>query len=418
MTAFWDPDEPVPPPPGTLPDRPDRDVTDWPDDQPGDPAQAEAVQQQARQARLRQLAEQHRLTLEARELAQQQIEQAKAEQLHQGPPPPPYLDWDTLLSTDFGATPWITDPLLGPGEQISLIGSGGVGKSLLAWEWACRLANGTAFLNSGPTAPIRVGYVDLENPQAEIQKRCRTTGFDKPAMLENLRYASYPRFGPLDTPIGASSLLAWVQEVQPEVLFLDTISRMIAGGENDADTWLQLYRLTFLPLRSLGVAVVRLDHYGKDTARGSRGSSAKSQDVDQEWAMTQAPGHDRSLFVLRRTKTRTGLGQGSLTIRRHGRPDELGTTAHMVAEPPSQVETQQWLQLVELARLLDLGGLPANAGRNRAQQYLQSIGRSVRNETLAEVVRMRQAGEHLETEGVDDQWEQSGIIEVDPRTNR
>lgn len=417
MTVSWDPDEPIPPPPGTSTARPEPGITDWPDDTPVDPEQATAQQAAARDARLQQLAGQHRLSLEARELAQQQLEQARAEALHQGPPPPPYLDWDHLLTTDFGATPWITEPLLGPGEQISLIGSGGVGKSLFSWEWACRLANGMPYLNSGPTAPIRVGYIDLENPQAEIQKRCRTTGFDKPAMLENLRYASYPRFGPLDTPVGAASLLAWVQEVQPEVLFLDTISRMIAGGENDADTWLQLYRLTLLPLRSLGVAVVRLDHHGKDATRGSRGSSAKSQDVDQEWSMTQAPGHDRTLFTLRRTKTRTGLGQGLLTIRRHGRPDEWGTTAHVIADPPSQAETQQWLQQVELARLLDLGGLPPDAGRNRAQQYLQSIGRSVRAETLSEVVRMRKAGEHLETGG-EDEWAQPGIIEIDPRTNR
>ena len=56
---------------------------------------------------------------------------------------------------------------------------------------------------------------------------------------------------------------------------IDTTSRVIAGEEDRADTFLALYRHTMRPLKAAGVAVIRFDHAGKDLAKGERGSSAK-----------------------------------------------------------------------------------------------------------------------------------------------
>jgi hypothetical protein len=57
---------------------------------------------------------------------------------------------------------------------------------------------------------------------------------------------------------------------------IDTVSRAIDGEENSNDTW----------LNQLGIAMIRLDHSGKDETKGMRGGSAKSGDVDAVWLST------------------------------------------------------------------------------------------------------------------------------------
>ena len=46
-----------------------------------------------------------------------------------------------------------------------------------------------------------------------------------------------------------------------------------------------MYRNTLAPLKQRGIAVLRLDHQGKDGSSGQRGSSAKDGDVDTIWRL-------------------------------------------------------------------------------------------------------------------------------------
>jgi hypothetical protein len=61
----------------------------------------------------------------------------------------------------------------------------------------------------------------------------------------------------------------------------------VAGDENENDTWLNFYRHTGLRLKQAEVAMIRLDHSGKDESKGQRGGSAKSGDVDAVWRMSR-----------------------------------------------------------------------------------------------------------------------------------
>src|SRR5699024_6188201 len=89
---------------------------------------------------------------------------------------------------------------------------------------------------------------------------------------------------------GGGQLLDLVDQHAPDLVVIDTVSRFIDGPENDADTWLALYRNSLVALKARGVAVIRLDHTGKDEDRGARGSSAKSSDVDAECTLV----HDKA----------------------------------------------------------------------------------------------------------------------------
>jgi RecA-family ATPase len=66
---------------------------------------------------------------------------------------------------------------------------------------------------------------------------------------------------------------------------IDTVSRSVQGDENENDTWLDFYRHTGLLMKQKQIAMIRLDHSGKDESKGQRGGSAKSGDVDAVWKM-------------------------------------------------------------------------------------------------------------------------------------
>jgi hypothetical protein len=155
----------------------------------------------------------------------------------------------------------------------------------------------------------------------------------KPSELKNLVYKPFPNFnGTLDgSQFAAAELLAIVDEETPDIVIIDTVSRFIQGNENDSSTWLALYRRIHEPLKARGVACLRLDHFGKDEDRGSRGSSSKSQDVDHVWELKLEkarpvvwdPETDIEIFSIdlkmTRTHTRSGLGRDFFQIVRHGR---------------------------------------------------------------------------------------------------
>ncbi len=225
------------------------------------------------------------------------------------------LAWPTFLTAAFGPVDFLAGRLLVRGQQMTLIGDGKAGKSLFAQEWAWRIAAGLEFLGDTAHAPLRVLYVDQENTGEEIQERLLSFGATAES-LRNLTYLSFPLFRPLNTEAGAGDLLAAVDEDRPAVLVLDTISRMIDGKENDADTWLDLYRHTLLKLKARKVSSIRLDHFGKDASRGGRGNSAKTQDVDAVWELVPTE-RGSDLLRLTRTHTRDGKGESELLIRRN-----------------------------------------------------------------------------------------------------
>jgi hypothetical protein len=226
------------------------------------------------------------------------------------------LDWATFLTREQGPVDFLAGRLMTRGQQVAIVGHGKAGKSLLCEEWCWRISAGLPFLGDGPRPPLRVMYVDMENPDDEIQERLLALGATAET-LQNLVYLSFPAWRPLNSEAGAADFLAAVDEYRPAVVFLDTISRMVKGEENAADTWLALYRLALMPLKARGISSIRLDHFGKDATRGSRGNSAKNQDVDAVWELTPVEG-DTTLLQLTRTHTRSGKGPDELLVRRHG----------------------------------------------------------------------------------------------------
>ena len=196
------------------------------------------------------------------------------------------IDWEALWA-DESEEEWIAYPLIPARRLIALYSAPKVGKSLLLLELAAAIACGRPVLGNPAGPPRVVLYVDFENdPKADIRERLQNMGY-APADLGNLKVLSFPTMSTLDSEKGSEQLMAAVEALGAEIVVIDTVSRAIAGDENENDTWLDFYRHTGLKLKQAQVALVRLDHAGKDEAKGQRGGSAKSGDVDAVWRMTR-----------------------------------------------------------------------------------------------------------------------------------
>ena len=253
----------------------------------------------------------------------------------------PVLDWHEVWA-DQTEEEWIVEPLLARRRLVALYSAPKVGKSLLMLEIAAHIAAGKEVLGATPPGPIRTLYVDFENdPFGDVRERLRAMGFG-PDDLENLCYLSFPNLGKLDTERGAAELLAAIKHYRCEVVVVDTVSRSIEGDENENDTWLAFYRHTGLALKREKVALIRLDHAGKDEKRGQRGGSAKSGDVDAVWRMSTA-GEDT--FDLECEAQRFPIAASRFTIKR---VEDLQLGHEVVGNP---VRERHERLLAELQRL-------------------------------------------------------------------
>lgn len=290
------------------------------------------------------------------------------------------LDWTDVLTGPPPAEDWVLWPLAERGQSVSLYSAPKVGKSLLMLDLLADACAGRPVLGRRPAPPLRVLYLDAENTRKDLRKRLHDLGAE-PDALAGLVYLSFPPLAPLDTARGATELLELVDRHRPDLVVIDTVSRFIDGPENDADTWLNVYRLALAPLKARQVAVIRLDHAGKDADRGERGSSAKNGDVDASWQLTHDEG--RQTRTLTRKLTRTGNGPERLVLN-----VETGPLRHTPASP-LDVSADPVSHLV---RKLDELGADPGIGFKLAGPLLRDNGHSgFRNDLLREALRIRKA---------------------------
>lgn len=228
----------------------------------------------------------------------------------------PAIDWYELWTRPDEDEEWIVEPLLPARRLIALYSPPKMGKSILMLELAAAIATGRDVLGVH-TIRQRILYVDFENdPAQDTRERLKAMGYG-PDDLTDLVLVSFPNLATLDTAQGGIELMALVAAYNCQVIIIDTVSRAIKGDENENDTWLHFYRHTGLLLKQAGIALVRLDHAGKDVTKGQRGGSAKSGDVDAVWRL-DIVGEDT--FMLRCEAHRFRLNETEVAFRRQGFP--------------------------------------------------------------------------------------------------
>lgn len=317
----------------------------------------------------------------------------------------PSIDWAEAFATDFSEVDWMPGRFMERGQQVAIVGGGKVGKSLFLHDWIYRCVTGRRFMGSDRYRPLSVLYFDRENNLRDVVTRMLAFGAE-PEDLSRLDYRLFPGFaGALDESERAvSELMSIVDMAQPDIVVFDTVSRFIGGKENDSDTWLSFYRRVHAPLKQRGICGVRIDHMGKDEERGSRGSSAKTQDVDHVWELTRQgeritcetqTGIETVITELRmhRTHSRTGLGQDNYFITRRAQREQggnwlPGATRHELSDPGPQRDHDR-----TVARYVDAlieAGAPGGMGREKLREWATANGVELpgRVNVLAEVARL------------------------------
>ena len=276
----------------------------------------------------------------------------------------PRIDWHALWA-DESEEEWIIEPILPARRLVALYSPPKVGKSLLMLELAAAVAAGRPVLGVVPDRARNVLYVDFENdPKGDIRQRLQRMGYG-PDGLANLYYLSFPTLSYLDGAKGGEQLMAAVHVYGAEVVVIDTVSRSVEGEENDNDTWLGFYRHTGLKLKQAGVALIRLDHTGKDETKGQRGGSAKSGDVDAVWRLSTLV-RDES-YVLTCEINRMPVHEKTLTLYRKESP-----LRHEV-DAAGRAAVGRILEDARIAAL-KAADCPADVGRPAGSAVLHAAG--------------------------------------------
>jgi hypothetical protein len=287
----------------------------------------------------------------------------------------PKLNWRDLWAADADDDDeWLVEPLIPAHGLVALYSPPKAGKSLLMLELAVGIATGRDVLGAKVSHPRRVLYVDMENdPKRDIRERLDAMGVG-PEDLDNLVYLSFPVLAPLDTERGGAELLAAAVAYQCELVILDTVSRTVAGDENENDTWLAFYRYTGLVLKRAGIAMVRLDHAGKDVTKGQRGGSAKSGDVDAVWRLVEVK--PDAVYRLTCDGHRMPLPVTELLLHRETSP----VLRHRV-EDGGKEAIREAKVVAMLALLKGVIG-EASMSRRQAAEALRAAGHGVDNVVL------------------------------------
>lgn len=294
----------------------------------------------------------------------------------------PVIDWHELWGREDDELDWIIEPLLPARRLVAMYSPPKVGKSLLMLEIAAAVATGGKALG-GDTQQCRVLYVDFENdPVQDTRTRLQQMGYGPDEITGHLFMLSFPTLAALDSAQGAQELLAVAERHQAQAIIVDTVSRAVRGEENDNDTWLAFYRHTGLRLKQAGIALMRLDHAGKDISKGQRGGSAKVGDVDAVWRLdriSETP--DETTLTLKCEAQRFPFAETDLTLKRRTYP-----LRHEV-EPNARRAAFE-AKVAECVKALDAASIPHNQSRRKAREALKGTWKG-NNEVLGAALQAR-----------------------------
>ncbi len=273
------------------------------------------------------------------------------------------VSWVEMLTSDAPEPEWLVEPVIPAGRATSIISQAKAGKSLLLLELCVAVATGRPFLGQPSGPPRKVLYVDYEMTVDDLRERVADMGVsvDGAALLDaNLFYYLLPDLAPLDTHPGAVELVNLARNLGAALVTIDTFGRAVEGDENSADTTRAYYRLTGRALKAAGIATVRSDHIGKDADRGSRGSSAKAEDIDVEWLLTAT---DDGVHLKRRN-SRVPWVPDTVTIQRVEDPP-----LHRLVTSGSPAGTRAIVDLLEELKI------HPDLGERKAREAIKTAGR-------------------------------------------
>jgi hypothetical protein len=220
-----------------------------------------------------------------------------------------------LVARDIRSREEIIDGVLFTQSLGMIFAPRGRGKTYFALHMAAAIASGTPFLRWGVPKQRRCLYIDGELPAVDLQERVkRICGCDVPTALDLVSSESF--YDAEKQPLTLNDethqkrflkMLDQLKETgrQPEVIFLDNISSMTLGTEENSNSEQDSFLCFLRELRHLGYSVIAVHHTGKDG--NQRGASRREDflDISIKLADPTEPSTSGSAkFVLEFSKVR------------------------------------------------------------------------------------------------------------------
>lgn len=172
------------------------------------------------------------------------------------------------------------------GAMSVLYGESNTGKSFLALDIACAIANGTPWMNRR-TEPGLVVYLAAEGNRT-IKNRVRAYELANGTTTQNLMIV-LTSVNLLKKPQDAAAVIKQVRMAAAErgraveLIVGDTLSRLMAGGnENASEDMTSVVAVADRIREETGAHFMWVHHCGKDSAKGARGHSSLRAAVDTE----------------------------------------------------------------------------------------------------------------------------------------
>jgi hypothetical protein len=288
------------------------------------------------------------------------------------------VDWGALFANDEQAPgEWLVEPLIPAGRQVAMFSEAKSGKSLLSLETSAAVATGRPVLGQAAAPPAPVVYIDQEMTPHDLRERLIDLGYGPDDDLERLAYFQLASLPPLDSGAGGLVVEELLDTYRPALFVIDTMASLTGGPEKDSDTYRGFYRHTGSQLKEREVALLRLDHSGKDRSKGQRGSSAKADDVDVVFYLTVTD----STVRLRRTHSRIPWVPAEVTLSRVAEP----VLHHEVASSGCKKD------VIDLVQLLDSLNVAMDASAGVAMAALRGAGEGKRKALVLDALKLRRA---------------------------
>lgn len=329
------------------------------------------------------------------------------------------VDFLSMGKAEVPEPDWICYPIIpGRNQATHLYAPANQGKTTLSTWIAAMLAMGfdpfdplnntigyrDKLRNEGRTNPIRVLYIDHENGEDNLHEKLkRDFAFewnDFVALSEHLvYYALQPIATGLDSTPGAAQFLMLVDDVDPDVVIVDSIAGVVTGEENSNDTFSRLMSCALGPLRARGIPSLWMGNTGHDRlSPRPRGGSRKVDIMDCMWSYEQgAEGSGET--ILTNTKSRSSWIPKRVQLRFNCAGDQCWYNLDQSSErfqTKSQVKKAEAraakddAAIQEIVALLDDLSLPDDATRSAASKALKENGTGRSNNRVASAVAIRQ----------------------------
>lgn len=213
---------------------------------------------------------------------------------------------------------WLVKDMLPAKSFAAIYGRSGAGKSFFAMYLAAMVASGREAFGLN-TEQGDVVYLALEGGAGLRRRRdALMQRYDLPDDLPvHFVKAQMNLRSTLDD---LHALIEVIRErgLRPAVIFIDTLARAYAGGEENSSAEMMQFVSVMAALQdALDCAVCVVHHSGKDETRGMRGSSALLAAVDAELELTRISDDDATepVCTVKSTKQKDGMDGLSWSFR-------------------------------------------------------------------------------------------------------